>query len=92
MGAGGSREYNPGWHTTLDLHSLLTVAEAIAMAARERKESRGAHSRVDHLEKDPDWGTCNLVIRRGSDGRMEIRRETISALRQDLKDIVEEQR
>jgi succinate dehydrogenase / fumarate reductase flavoprotein subunit len=68
MGVGGSREYNPGWHTTLDLHSLLTVSEAVVMAAQARKESRGAHSRPDYLDKDPDWGTVNLVLQKGHDG------------------------
>jgi succinate dehydrogenase / fumarate reductase flavoprotein subunit len=91
MGASGSREYNPGWHTTLDLQNLLTVAEAVALAARTREESRGAHSRIDHLEKKPEWGTFNHVIRKGSGGEMEIRREEIVPLRQDLKDIIEEQ-
>jgi len=91
LGAGGSREYNPGWHTTLDLKNLLTVSEAVALAARERKESRGAHARVDHQEKDPKWGTFNLVLKKGRDGRMELRREPISEMRQDLKDIIKEQ-
>ncbi len=44
----GNREYNPGWHTALDLHNLLTVSEAITRAALERKESRGAHFRDDY--------------------------------------------
>ena len=91
MGAGGSREYNPGWHTTLDLASLLTVSEAVVLAARERKESRGAHSRIDHLEKKPEWATFNHVLKKGSDGEMEVRREEIPAMPQDLKDIIEEQ-
>jgi succinate dehydrogenase / fumarate reductase flavoprotein subunit len=91
MGAGGSREYNPGWHTTLDLDNLLTVSEAVALAARERKESRGAHARVDHQAKDPQWGTFNLVLKKGRDGRMGLRREPIPEMRQDLKDIIKEQ-
>jgi succinate dehydrogenase / fumarate reductase flavoprotein subunit len=91
MGAAGSREYNPGWHTTLDLHNLLTVSEAVALAARERKESRGAHSRVDHQGKDPEWGKFNLVIRKGAGGAMTVRKEPISQIRQDLQDIIEEQ-
>ncbi|MGD8728851.1 MAG: fumarate reductase/succinate dehydrogenase flavoprotein subunit, partial [Gemmatimonadota bacterium] len=66
MGSGGSREYNPGWHTTLDLQNLLTVAEAIALGALTREESRGAHSRIDHLEKKKEWGSFNHVIRKGS--------------------------
>ena len=91
MGAGGSREYNPGWHTALDLHNLLTVSEAVALAARERKESRGAHARVDYQAKDPAWGTFNFVLRKAKDGSMEIRREPISPIRQDLQDIIKEQ-
>ncbi len=91
MGAGGSREYNPGWHTALDLHNLLTISEAIALAARERKESRGAHARVDYQAKDAAWGTFNHVIKKGKDGNMEIRREPLAAIRQDLQDIIKEQ-
>ncbi|HET9947627.1 MAG TPA: fumarate reductase/succinate dehydrogenase flavoprotein subunit [Longimicrobiales bacterium] len=91
IGAPGSREYNPGWHTALDLHNLLTVSEAIARAAYERKESRGAHARNDHQGKDEAWGKVNLVIRKGADGNMEIRREPIPPMRQDLADIIKEQ-
>jgi succinate dehydrogenase / fumarate reductase flavoprotein subunit len=91
LGVGGSREYNPGWHTALDLKNLLTVSEAVARAALERKESRGAHARTDYQNKDPEWGTFNLVLRKGPDGRMDIRREPIPEMRQDLRDIIAEQ-
>ena len=91
LGAGGNRWYNPGWHTALDMKHLLTVSEAIAMGAKERKESRGAHSRLDHLEKDPAWSTFNHVIRKGADGGMEVERRDIPEMRQELKDIIEEQ-
>src|SRR6476661_7431488 len=53
VGVGGHREYNPGWHAALDLHNLLTVAEAITRCAIERKESRGGHFRDEYPEKDP---------------------------------------
>ena len=86
----GNREFNPGWHTALDLRNLLPVAEAVTRAAIERKESRGAHFREDFLSKDPDWGTKNLVIQRGADGSMNLRPETIQPLRPDLQAIVEE--
>jgi succinate dehydrogenase / fumarate reductase flavoprotein subunit len=91
VGAGGNRWFNPGWHTALDMKHLLTVSEAIALAARERKESRGAHSRLDHLDKDPAWGTINHIVRQAPDGSMEIERRDIPDMRQDLKDIIEEQ-
>jgi succinate dehydrogenase / fumarate reductase flavoprotein subunit len=88
--AAGNRDYNPGWHTTLDLSNLLTCAEVIAMCALERKESRGGHFREDYPDKDPAYGTFNLVVRKGPGGRPELRRETIAPLREDLKQVVEE--
>jgi succinate dehydrogenase / fumarate reductase flavoprotein subunit len=91
IGIGGNREFNPGWHTTLDLKSIFTVAEAVVLAARARKESRGAHSRMDHPDKDPEAGTYNNLVRKGSGGEMEIHREPIPEMRQELRDIIEEQ-
>src|SRR5436309_6955154 len=55
----GNREYNPGWHTALDLKNLLTVSEAIARAALERKESRGAQFREDYPNKDEKFSKMN---------------------------------
>jgi succinate dehydrogenase / fumarate reductase flavoprotein subunit len=60
---GRRRTYNPGWHIALDLASLLTVAECCALAALERKESRGGHTRDDHPYTDDTWGKINVVIR-----------------------------
>jgi succinate dehydrogenase / fumarate reductase flavoprotein subunit len=90
LAVGGNREFNPAWHAALDLGNILTVAEAIARAARERKESRGAHSRTDHQGKDPEWGKVNLVVRKGADGQMEVKRRPVVPMRQDLADIIEE--
>jgi succinate dehydrogenase / fumarate reductase flavoprotein subunit len=86
----GNREYNPGWHTALDLRHLLTVSEAIARAAAERRESRGAHFRADYPEKDAAWGGHNLVVSRGEDGSMQLRREPIPPMPEELKQIIEE--
>ena len=85
----GNREYNPGWHTAMDVHSLLTVSEAVTRAALLRKESRGAHFRDDYPRKDtPKFGHVNTVIARGPDGGMQIRLEQIPPMPQELKDAI----
>jgi succinate dehydrogenase / fumarate reductase flavoprotein subunit len=86
----GNREYNPGWHTALDLRHLLTVSEAIARAAAERRESRGAHFREDYPDKDAGWGGQNIIVSRGPDGGMQLRREPIQPMPPELKQIIEE--
>ena len=86
----GNREYNPGWHTALDLDNLLTVSEAIARAAVERKESRGAHFREDFPNKDTAAGKFNIVVRKGTDGSMQVRREPLPEMPAELKQIIEE--
>jgi succinate dehydrogenase / fumarate reductase flavoprotein subunit len=86
----GNREYNPGWHTALDLQNLLTVSEIVARSALERKESRGGHFRDDFPEKDPAYGKFNIVVKRGPNGEMQVVREPIPEMRDDLKRIVEE--
>ena len=88
-GVTGSREYNPGWHTAMDLPNLLTVSEAITRSALERRESRGGHFRDDYPEKDPDFGSFNIVLRRGPGGDMQISREPLSPPRSDLAQIIE---
>ena len=86
----GNREYNPGWHTALDLKFLLIVSEAVARAALERKESRGAHFREDYEEKDEAFGSLNITQHKGSDGEMVINRVPVTPLREDLAAIIEE--
>ena len=82
--------YNPGWHTALDLHSLLTVAEAIARSAITRRESRGAHFREDHPEKDESEGNLNTVIKKHADGSMVVTREPKREMPAELRAIIEE--
>jgi len=86
----GNREYNPGWHTALDLDCLLTVSEAITRAALDRKESRGAHFRDDYPKKDDAAGRVTTVIRKGSGGDMQVARETLPEPPAELKAIIEE--
>jgi len=86
----GHREFNPGWHTALDLKNLLTVSEAITRSAIERKESRGGHFRDDFPNKDSACGRMNVVVWKGADGAMQVRRQPIPEMPPELKQIVEE--
>jgi len=86
----GNREYNPGWHTAMDLPNLLICSEAVARSAIERRESRGGHFREDFEKKDPNFATFNIICRQGPDGRMQIQRRPIPEMRNDLKQIIEE--
>jgi succinate dehydrogenase / fumarate reductase flavoprotein subunit len=86
----GNREYNPGWHTALDLNNLLTVAEAITRSALERKESRGAHFREDYQNKDAAMGKVNIAVWKGADGSMQLKRAPIPEMPDYLKQVIEE--
>src|SRR5215510_9502553 len=92
VGVTGNRDFNPGWHTALDLKNLLTVSEAITRAALERKESRGAQFRDDYPEKDERFAKVNTVIRRGEDGAMQVRLEPLPEMPDYLKQVIEENR
>ena len=90
VGVTGHREYNPGWHTALDLPNLLTVSEAVTRAALERKESRGGHFRDDYPEKSKEYATFNVIVKRGTDGEMRVERRPIPEMTEELKGIVKE--
>ena len=66
--ATGDRAYNPSWHLCLDLKNMLITSLAIAEAAKERRESRGGHTRLDYPEYDNELGSLNIIIRKGPDG------------------------
>jgi succinate dehydrogenase / fumarate reductase flavoprotein subunit len=89
-GIGGNREYNAGWHTAMDLPSLLLVSEAVTRAGLERQESRGAHFRDDYPDKNPEFAKFNLVVRRGRDGAMQIERVPLPPLPAPLQQVIEE--
>jgi succinate dehydrogenase / fumarate reductase, flavoprotein subunit len=87
----GGRTYNAGWHTALDLDSLLTVAECSAVAALERQESRGGHTRADHPYTDDTWGKVNVVLRL-RDGRIQVSREPLPEMPAELKALFQERK
>jgi succinate dehydrogenase / fumarate reductase flavoprotein subunit len=89
VGVTGSREYNPGWHTAIDLQSLLSVSEATARAALERTESRGGHTRSDYPDSDEKQAREQIVIKKEGD-RMIVRREAQPPLPADLAALIKE--
>jgi succinate dehydrogenase / fumarate reductase flavoprotein subunit len=88
----GNREYNPGWHTALDLENLLTVSEGITRAALERKESRGAQFRDDYPEKNEQFAKVNTMIAKAADDSMQVRLEPVPEMPDYLKRVIEENR
>ncbi len=90
VGVGGNRDYNPAWHTALDLQNLRDVAEAITRSALERTESRGGHFREDFAAKDPEWGRRNVCVELGPDGTMRLTHVPIAEMPPELARIVED--
>src|SRR5258705_1179283 len=90
VGVTGNRDYNPGWHTALDLMNLLIVSEAVTRSALERKESRGAQFRDDYPNKDAAFGKVSSVVWKAADGTMQLRHEPLPEIPAELKQIIEE--
>ena len=86
----GSRMYNPGWHMAYDLQSMILYSEAIAKCAIQRKESRGAHSRIDYPKTDPEYGKWNSIVKKANDGSMIVEKMPLPEMSQDLKKLFEE--
>jgi succinate dehydrogenase / fumarate reductase flavoprotein subunit len=86
---GGGRAYNPGWNLVFELRNMLIVSEAIARSARGRKESRGAHSRLDYPGlDDAHWGARNSVIARDAEGGMVARTSPLPAMTDELRELL----
>ena len=86
---GGNRGYNPGWHTAIELKHMLTVAEAITLSARDRKESRGGHFREDFPEKSGDFAKFNTLLKKDANGKMVLSHLEKPKMREDLQEIIE---
>jgi len=83
VSAGDGRGYNPGWHLALDLRNMLLVAECVALAALERQESRGGHTRDDFPQMSPEWRKINLICTLDGD-RVELTRQLMVPMRPEL--------
>jgi succinate dehydrogenase / fumarate reductase flavoprotein subunit len=86
----GSRMFNPGWHMAKDLKSMLQVSEAVTRSALVRKESRGAHSRIDYPNYDPVWEKQNNVIKRDGNA-MNLRQTPVKEVPTELKQLLAEE-
>jgi succinate dehydrogenase / fumarate reductase flavoprotein subunit len=87
MHVDGSRMFNPGWHLSYDLKSMLTISEAVTRSALARRESRGAHSRIDYPSLDATWGKQNNVIA-SQNGAMMLRQEPVPAMPEELQKLL----
>lgn len=85
----GNIDFNPGWHTALDLRNLLTVSEAITLSAIERKESRGGQFREDYPDKDPEFAKFNIAVKE-VDGNMQISHVPLPEMPAELKQVIDE--
>jgi succinate dehydrogenase / fumarate reductase flavoprotein subunit len=92
VAASGGRGYHPGWHLALDLRNMVLVSECIALAALEREESRGGHTRDDHPQMSAEWRKVNLICRRldgDGIGRITLKRQRLEAMPAGLLDLFE---
>ena len=86
----GHRQFNPGWHLALDLRNMLLVSECVALAALEREESRGGHTREDFPGMNPKWRGINLICSLdGSSGSVVVEHKPVPTIRRDLLELFE---
>lgn len=85
----GSVLFNPGWHLARDLENLLICSEATCRAALLRRESRGAHSRIDHPKEDAQLRIVNMCVKKGEEG-MSVFPTPCPQMPQDLRALFEE--
>jgi succinate dehydrogenase / fumarate reductase flavoprotein subunit len=87
-GVEGHRQFNPGWHLSIDLRNMIRISECIATAALARHESRGGHTRDDFPKAEPEFAVINHVLRlRG--GELQLSAEPLPVMPDDLKVLFE---
>ena len=85
----GNMQFNPGWHLALDLHNMLDISEVVTIAALQREESRGGHTREDFPDSDPEWGKYNQVAS-WRDGRTEVTKSPLPEMPDELKQLLKD--
>ena len=85
----GGRAYNVAWQQAIDLRNVLTVARACALAGLARTESRGAHTRDDHPQTDPEWGDYSVIVGPSTDGPLRVRRAPLEKPPPELQAIID---
>jgi succinate dehydrogenase / fumarate reductase flavoprotein subunit len=89
MRADGTRMFNPGWHLTRDLRSMVLISEAVTRSALARRESRGAHSRIDYPNYDDTWAKQNNIISKPG-GQMTLEQRPVNEMPAELKELLAE--
>jgi succinate dehydrogenase / fumarate reductase flavoprotein subunit len=84
----GNRQFNPGWHLAIDLQNMLLCSEMVAVAAIERKESRGGHTRNDYPVAVPEWGKKNIILSE-RDGVVSFKHQPLPEMPDELKALFE---
>lgn len=76
-----SRTFNTDLVALLELANLLDVAEAVLQSALSRTESRGAHQRTDHPDRDDDRLLSHSLAFRTEDGESRIEYDPVTITR-----------
>ncbi len=76
-----SRTFNTDLVALLELANLLDVAEAVLQSALSRTESRGAHQRTDHPDRDDDRLLSHSLAFRTEDGEPRIEYDPVTITR-----------
>jgi len=89
---GGTRLFNPGWHTAQDIRYLIQISEIILRTALERKERRGAQWRLDYDGPDEELGRINFIVTKNEQGEVGIERREIPPMPEHLAALFEEEK
>ena len=74
--ADDGRAFNMTWHDWLNLRSLTEISRVIALAARKRENSRGAHFRSDFPEPG-DLATSRFTVARQTASGLELTEQPV---------------